>query len=256
MNQTFWKISRRIIRKDEGTQSVYRINSKEVRAKDVQLLFADASTGANSPALVRQGQICRADQRQASQSPPPSGRSGGRHGAFTPVAMRRNCALRAAEQNLERLDDVISELETQKGALARQARQATRYRNVSGDIRRAEAMQCYLRWLDATEAQTKANDGLSEISSLIEETVRTSAAASTAQSEAHEALEPLRLQEAEAAAALHRLTVAREGLDDEARRAEAELNRLANEIERLKEDTTRENGLLNDAQEACPNPKP
>ncbi|HBS33266.1 MAG TPA: chromosome segregation protein SMC, partial [Parvularcula sp.] len=51
------EVSRRILNKDDGTQSIYRINSKEVRAKDVQLLFADASTGANSPSLVRQGQI-------------------------------------------------------------------------------------------------------------------------------------------------------------------------------------------------------
>ena len=74
------EVSRRILRKEEGTQSIYRINNKEVRAKDVQLLFADASTGANSPALVRQGPDFRADQRQASQSPPPLGRGRRRHG--------------------------------------------------------------------------------------------------------------------------------------------------------------------------------
>ncbi len=243
------EISRRIIRKEEGTQSIYRINGKEVRAKDVQLLFADASTGANSPALVRQGQI----SELINAKPQNRRRLLEEAAGVTGLHSRRHEAelrLRAAEQNLERLDDVISELETQKAALARQARQATRYRNVSGDIRRTEAMLSYLRWREATIAQEKAADGLAEIAGLIEETARGAAAASSAQTEAHEALDPLRQTEAEAAAALHRLTVAREGLDEEARRAEAELARLNGEIERLGADREREQGLLRDADEA------
>jgi len=243
------EISRRIVRKEEGTQSIYRINQKEVRAKDVQLLFADASTGANSPALVRQGQVAEL----ISAKPQNRRRLLEEAAGVTGLHTRRHEAelrLRAAEQNLERLDDVIGELETQKTALARQARQATRYRNVSGDIRRTEAMLSYIRWRDAVEAQEKAAAGLQEISALIEETVRVAAAASAAQTNAHEALDPLRLSEAEAAAALHRLTVAREGLDEEARRAEAELTRLSNEIERLKNDMAREKDLLADADNA------
>ncbi|WP_428407837.1 chromosome segregation protein SMC [Hyphococcus sp.] len=243
------EVSRRIIRKEEGTQSIYRINQKEVRAKDVQLLFADASSGANSPALVRQGQI----SELISAKPQNRRRLLEEAAGVTGLHSRRHEAelrLRAAEQNLERLDDVIGELETQKTALARQARQATRYRNVSGDIRRTEAMLSYIRWRDAVEAQEKAEAGLKEISVLIENTTRVAAAASTAQSNAHEALDPLRRAEAEAAAALHRLTVAREGLDEEARRAEAELQRLAGEIERLKNDMAREKDLLADADNA------
>ena len=243
------EVSRRIVRKEEGTQSVYRINQKEVRAKDVQLLFADASTGANSPALVRQGQVAEL----ISAKPQNRRRLLEEAAGVTGLHTRRHEAelrLRATEQNLERLDDVISELETQKAALARQARQATRYRNVSGDIRRTEAMLSFIRWREAVDAQEKAAAGLKEISTLIEETTRVSAAAATAQANAHEALDPLRMAEAEAAAALHRLTVAREGLDEEARRAEAELARLAGEIERLKGDRTRENDLLADAESA------
>lgn len=244
------EVSRRIIRKEEGTQSIYRINSKEVRAKDVQLLFADASTGANSPALVRQGQVAEL----INAKPQNRRRLLEEAAGVTGLHSRRHEAelrLRATEQNLERLDDVMGELETQKAALARQARQATRYRNVSGDIRRTEAMLCYLRWREAVEAQEKAAAGLTEISGLIEETTRVSAAAATAQTTAHEALDPLRMAEAEAAAALHRLTVARENLDDEARRAEAELARLTSEIEQLETDLTRENGLLSEAEEAA-----
>ncbi|WDI32283.1 chromosome segregation protein SMC [Hyphococcus flavus] len=243
------EISRRIIRKEDGTQSIYRINSKEVRAKDVQLLFADASTGANSPALVRQGQVAEL----ISAKPQNRRRLLEEAAGVTGLHSRRHEAelrLRAAENNLERLDDVIGELETQKTALARQARQATRYRNVSGDIRRTEAMLSYLRWREAVEAQEKAQEGLSEISGLIEETTRVAAAATAAQTQAHEALDPLRLKEAEEAAALHRLTVARENLDEEARRAEAELARLSAEIERLNGDLAREKELFADAENA------
>jgi chromosome segregation protein len=243
------EISRRILRKEDGTQSIYRINNKEVRAKDVQLLFADASTGANSPALVRQGQV----GELINAKPHNRRRLLEEAAGVTGLHTRRHDAqlrLRAAEQNLERLDDVIGELEAQKAALARQARQATRYRNVSGDIRRAEAMLGYLRWREALEAAEKAAAGLGEIAGLIEETARAAAAATARQSEAHDALDPLRKGEAEAAAALHRLSVARDNLDDEARRAEGEIHRLSAEIEQLKNDVAREKDLRADAEQA------
>ncbi|MEE2693003.1 MAG: chromosome segregation protein SMC [Pseudomonadota bacterium] len=243
------EISRRILHKEDGTQSIYRINSKEVRAKDVQLMFADAATGANSPALVRQGQI----SELINAKPQNRRRLLEEAAGVTGLHSRRHEAelrLRAAEQNLERLDDVIGELENQKTQLARQARQATRYRNLSGDIRRAEAMAAYLRWQEAVDARLEAEENLAEIAELIEETARAAAAASTAQAAAHEALDPLRLSEAEAAAALHRLTVAREALDDEAARARAELERLSGEIARLKSDIARETELNRDAEQA------
>ncbi len=119
------EVSRRILHKDDGTQSIYRINSREVRAKDVQLLFADASTGANSPSLVWQGQI----SELISAKPQNRRRLLEEAAGITGLHSRRHEAelrLRAAEQNLERLDQVIGELEMQKGALQRQARQATR----------------------------------------------------------------------------------------------------------------------------------
>jgi chromosome segregation protein len=243
------EVSRRIVLKDDGTQSVYRINAREVRAKDVQLLFADAATGANSPALVRQGQV--ADLINAK--PQNRRRLLEEAAGVTGLHSRRHEAelrLRAAERNLERLDDVMGGLESQRAQLQRQARQATRYRNISGDIRRAEAMAAYLRWREAVEACTAAEAGLAEIAQRIEETARTAAAASTAQAEAHAALDPLRRAEAEAAAGLHRLTVARESLDAEAARAASELARLEEELSRLSADAARERGLLQDADDA------
>lgn len=243
------EISRRILKKEDGTHSIYRVNNKEVRAKDVQLLFADASTGANSPSLVRQGQVAEL----ISAKPQNRRRLLEEAAGISGIHSRRHEAelrLRATEQNLERLDDVITELDAQRVALARQARQAARYRNVSGDIRRAEAMAAHLRLREAVNDEQETAKGLAEISRLVEESARAAAAVSIAQTEAHEALDPLRLNEAEAAAALHRLTVAREGLDEEARRAAIEISRIEHEITRLSADTEREKGLLIDAEEA------
>ncbi|MEO1149709.1 MAG: chromosome segregation protein SMC [Pseudomonadota bacterium] len=247
-NETI-EITRRILRKEDGSQSIYSVNGKEVRAKDVQLFFADASSGANSPALVRQGQVAEL----INAKPQNRRRLLEEAAGITGLHTRRHEAelrLRAGETNLERLDDVMGELETQKTALARQARQATRYRNLSGDIRRAEAMAAYLRWSDATQGAKAAHRDLGEIGDLLEETALAATKASTAREDAQQALDPLRMHEAEAGAALHRLSVARENLDDEARRATANLDRLTDEIARLTSDTEREKTLLCDADEA------
>ena len=151
------EISRRIER-EQG--SVYRINGRDVRARDVQLMFADASTGAHSPALVRQGQIgeliaAKPTQRRAllEEAAGISGLHSRRHEA--------ELRLRAAEQNLERVDDIIAQVEVQLETLKRQARQATRYRALSGDIRRAEATLYHIRWVKTryAEKETEAQQG-------------------------------------------------------------------------------------------------
>src|SRR5690606_2120348 len=135
--------------------SVYRVNGREVRARDVQLLFADASAGAHSPAMVRQGQIgeliaARPTARRAllEEAAGISGLHSRRHEA--------ELRLNAAEQNLSRLEDVISEIETQLDGLKRQARQAARYRNISSDIRKAEASALHLAWMEAEHALGEA----------------------------------------------------------------------------------------------------
>src|SRR3954451_24762697 len=138
-------VSRRIER-EEG--STYRINGREVRARDVQLLFADAATGARSPALVRQGQISeiiaakpQARRRILEDAAGIAGLHARRHEA--------ELRLRAADQNLARLEDVIGQLASQIDALKRQARQAVRYRAVSAQVRKAEATLFHLRWVAA-----------------------------------------------------------------------------------------------------------
>src|SRR5881398_2593056 len=139
------EVSRRIER-EKG--SAYRLNGREVRARDVQLLFADASTGARSPALVHQGRIgeiiqARPEQRRRvlEEAAGISGLHARRHEA--------ELRLRGAEHNLERLEDVIGQLAGQMDALKKQARQAVRYRAVAEQVRRAEAMLFHLRWIAA-----------------------------------------------------------------------------------------------------------
>src|SRR6201993_1790898 len=135
-------VSRRIER-DSG--STYRINGREVRARDVQILLADASTGARSPALVHQGRIGEIIQAKPEQRRRVLEEAAGIAGLH---ARRHEAELRlkAAEQNLARAEDVIGQLAAQMAALKTQARQATRYRNISSQVRRTEALLFHLRW--------------------------------------------------------------------------------------------------------------
>jgi len=145
------EVGRRIER-DKG--SAYRVNGREVRARDVQLLFADASTGARSPALVHQGRIGEIIQAKPEQRRRVLEEAAGVAGLH---ARRHEAELRlkAAETNLARLEDVIGQLAQQMDALKRQARQAVRYRQVSADVRKAEATLYHLRW---TAANTEVAD--------------------------------------------------------------------------------------------------
>src|SRR5499426_2345914 len=138
-------VSRRIER-DEG--STYRINGREVRARDVHILFADASTGSRSPALVHQGRIGEIIQAKPEQRRRLLEEAAGISG----LHVRRHEAelrLKAAEQNLARVEDVIGQLAAQVASLKTQARQAVRYRNISGQVRRTEALLLHLRWTAA-----------------------------------------------------------------------------------------------------------
>src|SRR5579863_2489518 len=139
------EVSRRIER-EEG--STYRLNGREVRARDIQILFADASTGSRSPALVHQGRIGEIIQAKPEQRRRVLEEAAGISGLHA----RRHEAelrLRAAEQNLARLEDVIGQLAGQIEALKRQARQAVRYRALSQNIRKAEAALFHLRLVQA-----------------------------------------------------------------------------------------------------------
>src|SRR3979411_242428 len=140
------EISRRIER-DAG--SVYRINGRDVRARDVQILFADAATGARSPALVHQGkigEIIQAKPEQRRRVLEDAAGVAGLHARRHEAELR----LKAAETNLTRVEDVIGQLASQMDGLKKQARQAIRYREVAAKGRKAEAMLVNLRWAEGT----------------------------------------------------------------------------------------------------------
>src|SRR3974390_3576465 len=145
-------IARRIERE---TGSTYRINGREVRARDVQILFADASTGARSPALVHQGRIGGIIQAKPEQRRRVLEEAAGVSGLH-PRRHEAELRLRAAEQNLARLEEVINQLAAQLDALKRQAKQAIRFRAVAQQVRKAEATLFHLRWAAANAELAEA----------------------------------------------------------------------------------------------------
>ena len=139
------EVTRRIERE---IGSAYRVNGKDARARDIRLLFEDAATGARSPALVRQGrigEIVNAAPQERRRVLEDAAGIAGLHSRRHEAELR----LKATEANLERLGDLIGQLSSQLQALKRQARQAQRYREVSGKIREAEALQHHLHWVAA-----------------------------------------------------------------------------------------------------------
>ena len=239
------EISRRIER-DAG--SVYRINGKDVRQRDVQILFADASTGAHSPALVRQGRISelinmkpKARRAILEEAAGISGLHARRHEA--------ELRLRAAENNLERLNDVIQEIETQLAGLKRQARQASRYRNLSGEIRRTEAMVLHLRWTQAEAHQTETKTKLSEVTAALAQATQEVARLTSLREEQAEGIPERREAEAEAAAALQRLKHEQEALAQEEARAVRLAQDIRARIDQFIADLSREEALVREADE-------
>ena len=240
------EVSRRIERE---AGSVYRINGRDVRQRDVQIFFADASSGAGSTAFVRQGQI----GLLISQKPlarrailEEAAGIGGLHQRRHEAELR----LRAAETNLSRLEDVIREVEGQLANLKRQARQASRYRNLSGHIRKAEALAHYLRWTAAEARAALAGEELAAAASQVATATDVAARASTTQSDAAATLPPLRQAEAERGAAHHRLIAQREQLDAEETRAREAAQRIRQLIAQAEADAEREQLLEHDADSA------
>ncbi len=237
------EIFRRITR-DAG--SAYKLNTKDVRARDVQMLFADASTGAHSPALVRQGQISelinakpQARRRILEEAAGISGLYQRRHEA--------ELKLKGAETNLTRVDDVIEQLATQLASLVRQARQAKRYREIGAELHHAEGLLLYLRWREAETARTAAEAELAERTKQASEAEREAREATGLRAKAEEALPPLREEEAIATAVLNRLQVRLGSLEEDEARAVQTIETLEARIAQLGEDASRESDLNLDA---------
>ncbi|MEM6666266.1 MAG: chromosome segregation SMC family protein, partial [Pseudomonadota bacterium] len=233
------EVSRKITRE---AGSSYRVNGREARARDIGILFADAASGARSSAMVRQGQIGEmiaakptARRRVIEDAAGISGLHGRRHEA--------ELRLKAADANLERLDDIIAQISQQLESLKRQARQAAKFKALSGEIRKRDALAAHLRW----EAASKA---LGDAKGERDRLVRDVAAATEALSKANRAnaiaaseLPAKRNAEAEAAARMTAVQTALDRLESEQSRISARLKEIAALTEQIKADIARETGL-------------
>ncbi|MCM2294460.1 chromosome segregation protein SMC [Allorhizobium sp. BGMRC 0089] len=239
------QVSRRIERQNG---SVYRINGKEARAKDVQLLFADASTGARSPSMVGQGRIgelIQAKPQARRQLLEEAAGISGLHSRRHEAELR----LRAAETNLERLEDIVAQLESQIESLKRQARQANRFKLLSAEIRARDAMLLHIRWSEAKQAEAEADSALNVATSLVAERAQAQMEAAKQQAVTSLKLPELRDEEAKAAAALQRLQIARNQLEEEASRLLKRRDELMRRLSQLGEDIAREERLVADNAE-------
>jgi chromosome segregation protein len=245
-DQDSLEIARRIERE---SGSNYRINGREVRARDVQILFADASTGARSPALVHQGRIGEIIQAKPEQRRRVLEEAAGVAGLH---ARRHEAELRlkAAETNLLRVEDVIGQLTAQIDGLKKQARQAVRYRTVSSQVRKAEATLYHLRWNSANTEVSEAERAKDLSVRTVADRVGAEAEASKRQALAAASLPELRGAEARAGAALHRLNVALQDLDREEARAKDRIVELDLRLVQFAADGEREQRLAADAGQA------
>ena len=245
-NDTELEVVRRI---ERGAGSAYRVNGRDVRAKDVALVFADAATGAHSPALVSQGRIASviaakpAERRQMLEEA--AGIAG--------LHVRRKDAeqkLRATEANLARLEDIMGQLDAQIGSLRRQARAAERYTALSDKIRLAEARLIFARWRDAAAAAEASRAEAREAEARVGEAQEQTKAAQNAQHLAAEALaaarDTLADRRDDASAHGHRMAA----LSSQLEAAEQRLADLDRQRQRLDEDRGDADRLTHDAAEA------
>jgi chromosome segregation protein len=240
------EITRRI---ERGAGSAYRVNGRDVRAKDVALLFADAATGAHSPALVSQGKISAVIAAKPTERRLMLEEAAGISG----LHVRRKDAeqkLRAAETNLTRLDEVLGDMEQRGAALRRQAKAAERYRKLSDQIRIAEGRMIFARWREAAEAAEAAKKQAETAVAAVEKAADAQRAAAAWQTEAAQALAYRRAEAQrarETATSLgHKLATLRAELDMVARR----IRELSDRRATLLADREREAALAEDAKAA------
>jgi len=240
----------RKLRRGAGTS--YKLNGRTVRGKDIQLLFADASTGANSPALVRQGQI----SELIGSKPQNRRRILEEAAGIAGLNTRRHEAelkLNGAESNLERLTEVSAEVERQLASLKRQAGKARKYKRLSDEIHALDALVAHLRWSEAKLACDIAREKLEESRRAVEDLTRQDAICERERIEASEGLGPLREAESVASAKLGQARIALARLETERKIAADAHARLEAEASRLVEDLEREQAAKAEAEAATQN---
>ncbi len=240
------EISRKI---ERGSGSSYRVNGKEARARDVQTLFADLASGARASAMVSQGRVgalvnARPDERRALLE---------EAAGITGLHARRHEAelkLRAAEQNLARAEDLKGQIESRLAELKRQARQASRYRNLSGAIRAAESELLAIQRALAQLARDAAQAAYALAENLVRETTIKAAEAAAHAANTEAALPELRSFEAETRTQLERARIAQEQSAEAETRARAALTEARTRVETLGRDHQHATRLVADAEAA------
>ena len=239
------EVTRRI---ERGEGSAYTVNGDEVRARDVHILFADAATGAHSSALVGQGRIgdiigAKPAQRRALLE---------EAAGITGLHARRHEAelkLRAAETNLERLQDVIGTLEAQLRDLERQARHAKRYRRLSERIRETEAALLLVRWMAARARVEEVTRQAEDAARRVAQATEHAADAARRQADTAAVLPERRQHETERAAALQRLRIEHERLAEEEQQLARDREQIAGRLAQIAADIEREEALAADAED-------
>ncbi|MFM5955136.1 MAG: chromosome segregation protein SMC [Novosphingobium sp.] len=245
-NDSELEVVRRI---ERGAGSAYRVNGRDVRAKDVALVFADAATGAHSPALVSQGKIAAVIAAKPAERRMMLEEAAGIAG----LHVRRKDAeqkLRATEANLGRLEDLMGQLDQQIGSLRRQARAAERYKALSDRIRVAEARLVFARWRDAAAAAELARAEAQSAEARVAQAQAEMKAAQDAQHQSANALAEARDELADrrddASAHGHRMAQ----LTSQLEAAEERLRDLDRQHQRLEEDRGDADRLTRDAAAA------
>ena len=235
---------KRKIEKDKGSK--YYINDKEVRARDVQTLFADLSTGAHSPSLISQGRI-----GQLVTSKPIERKSILEEAAgISGIHARRQEAetrLNAAENNLKRADELKKQQQKQLDNLKKQAEEATRYKEISREIKKIEAGVYYLKIREIEKDKKEIVEKLSELEDEISAVNIDLNHNNTLLDEENKKLAPLRDKKMESAASLQKLNLDMSNLIEEEARVRSLQEKLEKSIKTIESDLEREKSISLDA---------
>jgi chromosome segregation protein len=238
-----------IRRIERGAGSAYRANGRDVRAKDVALIFADAATGAHSPALVSQGKIANVIAAKPTDRRAMLEEAAGIAG----LHVRRKDAeqkLRATETNLTRLSEIVADMEVRANALRRQARAAEKYKKLSDDIRIAEGRLIYARWRDAAAAADQARRDSDAAEAAVKTAQDELEIISKAQTEVATRVAAARSDAQAQRDALAEATATQVRLQGEERAALQRLEDLAKQQARLADDRNHEGELAREAHAA------
>ena len=239
------EVTRRIWR---GEGSEYRVNGKEVRLKDVQLLFADASTGARSTSMVSQGRVgaiiaAKPEQRRSLLE---------EAAGITGLHSRRHEAelrLNATETNLERVKDLLKTQEEQLDVLKKQSKQAERYKNIQKDITKARAAVFYKKWEVEKTKLEEASIKIKNQNNLVSDQTQEVAKVNVEYEKVQESLPTMRLKESQIASELQKHTINLDNQEKEIDRANSAVEETQIRIQQIKNDMDREQFLFDDANE-------